>query len=87
MKHDLTMLVDLYELTMANGMLNSGEKDTIVYFDMFFRRVPDGGGYAIAAGLEQIAEYVINKLTVAFELDLFGKTRGRNCFFFFLATA
>lgn len=60
MKHDLTMLVDLYELTMANGMLNSGEKDTIVYFDMFFRRVPDGGGYAIVAGIHQLIEYLEN---------------------------
>ena len=60
MKHDLTMLVDLYELTMANGMLNSGEKDTIVYFDMFFRRVPDGGGYAIVAGIHQLIEYLQN---------------------------
>lgn len=60
MKHDLTMLVDLYELTMANGMLNSGEKDTIVYFDMFFRRVPDGGGYAIIAGIHQLIEYLEN---------------------------
>ncbi len=60
MKHDLTMLVDLYELTMANGMLKSGEKDTIVYFDMFFRRVPDGGGYAIVAGIHQLIEYLEN---------------------------
>lgn len=57
MNHDLTMLVDLYELTMANGMLKDGKKDTITYFDMFFRRVPDGGGYAILAGLKQLIEY------------------------------
>lgn len=60
MKHDLTMLVDLYELTMANGMLLNGKKDTIVYFDMFFRRVPDGGGYAIIAGIHQVIEYLEN---------------------------
>ena len=57
MLHDLTMLVDLYELTMANGMLADGRKDTITYFDMFFRKVPDDGGLAIMAGLEQLMEY------------------------------
>ena len=57
-KRHLTLLCDFYELTMANGYLNSGLKDQIAYFDVFFRKVPDGGGYAIAAGLEQIIEYV-----------------------------
>lgn len=57
MLHDLTMLVDLYELTMANGMFADGKKDTITYFDMFFRKVPDDGGLAIMAGLEQLMEY------------------------------
>ena len=60
MNHDLSMLVDLYELTMANGMLKDGKKDTITYFDMFFRRVPDGGGYAILAGLHQLIDYFKN---------------------------
>ena len=60
MNHKLTMLVDLYELTMANGMLLNGKKDTITYFDMFFRRVPDGGGYAIIAGVQQLIEYLEN---------------------------
>ena len=60
MNHDLTMLVDLYELTMANGMLLNGKKDTITYFDMFFRRVPDGGGYAVMAGVEQLLDYFEN---------------------------
>lgn len=57
MRNDLSMLVDLYELTMANGLLNSDLRDTITYFDMFFRRVPDDGGYAIMAGIEQLIEY------------------------------
>ena len=52
MKENLTMLMDLYELTMANGIFYSKDKETICYFDMFFRRVPDDGGYAIMAGIE-----------------------------------
>lgn len=55
---NLTMLCDFYELTMGNGYLKSGMEDRITYFDVFFREVPDGGGYAIAAGLEQIIDYV-----------------------------
>ena len=57
-KLNLTMLCDFYELTMGNGYFNCGLKDRISYFDVFFRRVPDGGGFAIAAGLEQVVEYV-----------------------------
>ena len=59
-KLNLTMIVDLYELTMANGVWNSEMRDTVAYFDMFFRRVPDNGGYAIMAGLEQLIEYMNN---------------------------
>ena len=59
-KHNLSMLLDLYELTMANGIFQSEMRDTITYFDMFFRRVPDKGGYAIMAGLEQLIEYFNN---------------------------
>ncbi|MDD2215560.1 MAG: nicotinate phosphoribosyltransferase [Eubacteriales bacterium] len=51
---NMTMLTDYYELTMANGYLEKGLKDQIAYFDMFFRKIPDGGGFAIAAGLEQL---------------------------------
>ena len=58
MKRDLTLLIDFYEITMANGYLKNGMKDSIVYFDMFFRRVPDNGGFAIMAGLEQFIEYI-----------------------------
>ncbi|MDO4395846.1 MAG: nicotinate phosphoribosyltransferase, partial [Clostridia bacterium] len=57
-KDNLTMLTDFYEITMANGYLKSGIVDDIAYFDMFFRRVPDGGGYAIMAGLEQVIDYL-----------------------------
>ncbi|MBQ8911366.1 MAG: nicotinate phosphoribosyltransferase, partial [Clostridia bacterium] len=55
-----TMLCDFYELTMGNGYFHSSKKDQICYFDMFFRSVPDGGGFAIAAGLEQVIEYIEN---------------------------
>ena len=55
---NLTMIMDLYEMTMANGFFTSDMKDTITYFDMFFRRVPDDGGYAIMAGIEQLIEYM-----------------------------
>ena len=55
---NLTMLVDFYEMTMANGYLKNGMGDTVAYFDMFFRKVPDGGGYVIMAGIEQLCEYL-----------------------------
>ncbi|MEE0807951.1 MAG: nicotinate phosphoribosyltransferase [Acutalibacteraceae bacterium] len=57
---NLTMLMDLYELTMANGIMDSEYNDTVTYFDMFFRRVPDEGGYAIMAGIKQLIEYLDN---------------------------
>ena len=59
-KMNLTMLTDFYELTMANGYFETGMADDIAYFDMFFRRVPDGGGYAIMAGVEQMIDYLKN---------------------------
>ncbi len=60
-KHwNLTMLCDFYELTMGNGYLAAGYQDRITYFDVFFRTVPDKGGFAIAAGLEQIIDYIEN---------------------------
>ena len=59
-KLNLTMLTDFYEITMANGYFCSDMADDIAYFDMFFRRIPDGGGYAIMAGLEQLIEYLKN---------------------------
>lgn len=55
-----TLLCDFYELTMSNGYFQNGLKDRITYFDAFFREVPDGGGFAIAAGLEQVMEYIEN---------------------------
>ena len=54
----MTLLCDFYELTMANGYFELGKRDEIAYFDVFFRRIPDGGGFAIAAGLEQLIDYI-----------------------------
>lgn len=55
-----TLLCDFYELTMANGYFELGKADEMSYFDVFFRKVPDGGGFAIAAGLEQVIDYIKN---------------------------
>lgn len=57
-KLNLTMLTDFYELTMANGYFINGLKDKVAYFDMFFRKVPDEGGFAIMAGVEQLISYL-----------------------------
>lgn len=55
---DLALLTEGYELTMADGFMGAGMKDTIAYFDLFFRRVPDNGGFAIAAGLSKVIDYL-----------------------------
>lgn len=55
---NLTMLFDFYELTMGNGYYKTEYRNRTVYFDVFYRQNPDNGGYAIAAGLEQIVNYM-----------------------------
>ena len=55
---NMSMLCDFYELTMSNGYFKYGYKDKITYFDVFYRSVPDNGGFAIAAGLEQVVNYI-----------------------------
>ena len=57
-KRNISMMMDLYELTMANGYFLSENEDTRVAFDVFYRKNPDGGGFSIFAGLEQIVEYL-----------------------------
>lgn len=57
---NLAMLCDFYEFTMSNGYFKNGFYKKKVYFDVFFRSVPDGGGFAIAAGLEQLIDYIKN---------------------------
>ena len=74
---NLTMLVDFYELTMANGYLKSGIGDREVVFDMFFRKIPDKGGFAIFAGLEQLIDYCEN---IKFEKEDIEYLRSRNLF-------
>lgn len=59
-KRNLTMLTDFYEITMANGYFLNGMGDKITQFDMFFRTVPDKGGFAIMAGVEQLSQYLEN---------------------------
>lgn len=73
----LTLLCDFYEMTMARGYFSCGLKDRISYFDVFFRKVPDGGGYAIAAGLEQIIEYI---KSIKFDDDDIEYLRSKNIF-------
>ena len=76
-KLNMTMLCDFYELTMGNGYFEAGCKDRITYFDVFFRKVPDGGGFAIAAGLEQLIDYIEN---LHFTEEDIAYLRGRNLF-------
>ena len=76
-KLNMTMLCDFYELTMGNGYFRNGYKDRITYFDVFFRKVPDEGGYAIAAGLEQLIDYIEN---LHFSEEDIAYLRGRNLF-------
>ena len=76
-KLNMTMLCDFYELTMGNGYFQNGYKDRITYFDVFFRRVPDGGGFAIAAGLEQLINYIEN---LHFDQEDIAYLRGRKLF-------
>ena len=74
---NLTMLVDFYELTMGNGYFEKGIQDRIAYFDMYFRRVPDGGGYCIMAGVKQLIEYLSS---LKFTEDDIAYLRSKNIF-------
>ncbi len=76
-KRNLTMLCDYYELTMSNGYFVNGMGKKTVYFDVFYRDNPDNGGFAIAAGLEQIVEYIRD---LRFDEDDIEYLRARNCF-------
>ncbi|MFW5892916.1 MAG: nicotinate phosphoribosyltransferase [Bacillota bacterium] len=59
-KQKESMLIDFYEFTMAHGYFEKGFKDQIVYFDLFFRKIPNDAGYALMAGLESIVHYIEN---------------------------
>ncbi|MBQ5327074.1 MAG: nicotinate phosphoribosyltransferase, partial [Oscillospiraceae bacterium] len=74
---NLSILTDFYELSMANGFFQSGRKDDIGVFDLFFRKVPDNGGFAIAAGLEQAIDYLEN---LSFDDNDIGYLRSKGVF-------
>ena len=76
-EQNCTMLCDFYQLTMGNGYFKSKHKDTIAYFDVFFRRVPDNGGFAVCAGLEQVIGYIEN---LRFDEDDIGFLRKKGIF-------
>ncbi|HJJ30687.1 MAG TPA: nicotinate phosphoribosyltransferase [Methanocorpusculum sp.] len=76
-KRNLAMICDFYEFTMGNGYFLSGFKDKITVFDVFFRSVPDGAGFAIAAGLEQVIRYVED---LHFDDDDIAYFRSKNLF-------
>ncbi len=76
-KRNLSMLFDFYEMTMANGYFRQGMQERITYFDVFFRRVPDGGGFAVAAGLQQLIEYIED---LHFDEEDIAYLRGKNLF-------
>ena len=76
-KRNISMMMDFYEMTMANGYFTNGGKNTKVAFDVFYRRNPDGGGFAIFAGLEQVIEYVENMNFSAEDIEYF---RAQNLF-------
>ena len=76
-KRNMTMLCDFYELTMSQGYFSTGYAEKITYFDLFFRKCPDGGGFAIAAGLEQIVRYIQD---LHFSQEDIAYLRGRGMF-------
>ena len=76
-KTNFTMLCDFYELTMANGYFQTGLKDRICYFDVFYRTVPDRGGFALAAGLAQVIDYIED---LHFDEEDIEYLRSKNCF-------
>ena len=76
-ERNLSMLTDFYELTMMNGYLEKGMGDTVAVFDVFFRTIPDNGGFAIFAGLEQLIDYLKN---LSFTEEDIEYLRSKNCF-------
>lgn len=76
-ENNLTMLTDFYELTMANGYIKNGFQDRTAYFDMFFRKIPDDGGFAIMAGVEQLIQYLQN---LSFDEEDIAYLKSKNIF-------
>lgn len=73
----LNLLMDLYQLTMSQGYFNGEHKNATATFDMFFRSIPDNGGYAITAGLEQVIDYIT---TLSFDKEEIEFLRSLNLF-------
>ncbi len=76
-KTNLTMLCDFYQLTMSNGYFRADLAERMCYFDMFYRSVPDKGGFAIAAGLAQVVEYI---QSLRFDEEDIAYLRSKGCF-------
>lgn len=76
-KMNLTMLTDFYEITMANGYFKAGMAEDIAYFDMFFRKIPENGGFAILAGINEMIEYLDNLKFTDEDIEYL---RGKNMF-------
>lgn len=74
-EENYSMLCDFYQLTMGNGYYKTKHASRIAYFDMFFRRVPDGGGFAVCAGLEQVVHYIQDLCFTNDDID-FLRTKG-----------
>lgn len=77
LRTNMSMLTDYYELTMMNGYLKNGLENKIACFDMFFRSVPESGGFAISAGLQQMIDYLQD---LRFEEDDISYLRDLNIF-------
>lgn len=75
--YNYALLCDFYELTMGNGYVKNGLNNKIAYFDVFFRRIPDDGGFAIAAGLQQVIQYIEN---LHFDAEDISYLRGKGVF-------
>ena len=76
-EQNLTMLADFYEFTMANGYFVNGAHEKICYFDLYFRTVPDNGGFAVMAGTQQVVEYL---KSLKFDDDDITYLRSKNLF-------
>lgn len=70
-KRNISMMMDLYEMTMAGGYFHNEDAENKVVFDVFYRKNPDNGGYAIFAGLEQILDLVENMNFEAEDIEYF----------------
>lgn len=74
MEENLSLLADFYEFTMSNGFFVKNMSNKIAYFDVFFRKIPDNGGYVLFAGLEQVIEYVKNLKFTKDDVEFLRKT-------------